>query len=299
MTVTTEERLTRIVDRAVDWDTFSKGIPKLHVVQGLYGKDQDGLAIALDERYKVAVHEFPNGELKTVPLLRSEQYSELSHDYVMDKIHDTLDGAGLAHKVSGCSYGASSGDMYTDIILEKAYKMDEEVFEDEFGVKYTDNDAGVRGEYRPIIKVRNSFVRSSSIQLGILRVVCSNGMIAIGESSDIIRFNHVGKVLDQFDKAVDRLISNMFGQNLIENMMISLKAQPIEYGDLVQWLIDHLGKRATLSAIDMFGIGEKELVEETDKWIAYNIMTWAATNAVSSAVKRERAMASMARFIND
>lgn len=298
MTVDTKERMERMLDKAVDWDSFIAGLPKLHMVENLYGKDQDGLVMPLDPKYKVALHEFED-RVETVPIIRSESYREMSHDYVMNKIHDVLEDAALSHRVLSHGYAGSTGELYTDIVLDKAYKMDEKAFEDQFGVSYTDTDDSFKGEYRPLIKIRNSFCRSSQVQLGILRVVCSNGMIALSEKSRKMTFTHIGDVIEKFDMKVTELINDMFSSNLIENMMLTLEAEPIEYRAIISWLMSYLGRMATLKTIDMFGIGDKELTEETDKWIAYNIITWAASNAIQSAKKRERAMASIPRFIDE
>jgi hypothetical protein len=299
-TKTAEKHLEKRVEKAIDWDTFKAGIPTLHIVKDLHGIDQDGLAIDLDRKHKVAVHEFPTGDFVTVPALRSADYRELSHDYVYDKIHEVLEGAGLAHKVLSKSYTRSSGELHTDIVLEKAYKFDEKAFEDELGVEYTDDDKGLVGEYRPVIRVRNSFIRSSQIILMFLRVVCSNGMIAVAKDSNLsrpINFTHVGKVVEHFDKGVHRMISSLFEGHVVENMMMNLSAQPVEYEAVITWLINYLGKQATTATVDQFNLEQKGLDEFTNKWIAYNMITWAASNVVQSVNRRNKAMAALNTFL--
>ena len=293
--------LDRRVEKALDWDDFANGIPNLHIVKDLHGEDQDGLAINLDPRHKVAVHEFKDGTMKTVPALRSNEYQELAHDYVFDKIHNTLDEAALGHKVLNHSFTRSSGELFADIVLDRAYHMDEKGFEEEFGTEYTSDDTSLYGEYRPIIRVRSSFIRSSMFQMCFLRVVCSNGMTAIKVDSNISvpsTFNHVGKVLESFNKRVDKLINALFEKNLVENMMMNLKAESIQYEVLIAWMINYLGKQATRAAADQFNLDRVALEDFTNKWIAYNMATWAMSNVVESTNRRMRAQLALERLMN-
>jgi len=294
-----EKRLAKRVENAMDWDTFIKGIPSLHIVSDLHGKNQDGLAIDLDKKHKVAVHEFPNGVYQTVPTLRSENYKELAHAHVMDKIHEVLDGAALGHKVLRHRYTRSSGELHTDIVLDKTYKMDEVAFEKEFGAKYTDSDSQLIGKYRPVIQIKNSFIQSSTILMGFLRAVCSNGMIVVSHPTltKPIRFQHIGKVIDKFDKGVEQLISGLFDDHVIENMMTNLEAQPIEYQAMIEWMVQYLGKQATGVTVDQFNIAGKDLDDFTNKWVAYNMITWAASNVVESVNRRNKAMAALNMFM--
>jgi hypothetical protein len=299
MTTTTEKRLQHKVDKAMDWDVFRKGIPKLHVVSNLYGEDQDGLAIELDKKHKVAVHEFADGKMVTVPAMRSPQYQELAHDYVFDEIHQMLEDAGLKHKVFKHRYGRNSGELHADIVLEKSYKMDEKAFETEFDVKYTDDDGSAKGEYRPIITVRNSFLRSSMIRMGYLRVVCSNGLIDIAKDSKISKplyFQHIGHAKEAFSQGINRLITALFDNHAIENLMLNLEAEPVEYEALINWMVQYLGRQATGQIVDQFHLADKALEDVTNMWVAYNMITWATSNVIESVNRAEKAMRAVAQL---
>ena len=287
-----EKKLARRVERALDWDEFAAAIPSLHIVTDLHGKNQDGLAMNLDAKHKVAVHEFGDGTFQTVPALRSDNYKELAHDYVYDTLHNILDQAGLGHKVLSSRMVKSSGELHADIVLDKAYKMDEKGFEADMGVEYTDDDGNNYGLYRPLIRVRSSFIQSSEVQMGLLRTVCSNGMIGVelgGQISMPLRFSHVGDVVSQFDQGVDQLITGLFEKNIIENMMLRLEADQITCQVIVDWMLQYLGKQATVASVEQFHLEEKAAEDMITKWVAYNMATWAISNVIESVQRRGRA----------
>ncbi len=296
-----EDRLAKRVESATSWDDFMALIPSLHVVDNLNGKNQAGLAMRLDERHKVAVHEFPDGKFQTVPTLRSENYKELAHDYVYDTLHNVLDQAGLGHKVLSHRMVKSSGELHADIVLDKAYKMDEDNFEKDMGVSYTDGDKKNVGLYRPIIRVRSSFIQSSEVIMGLLRVVCSNGMIGVelGESISVpLRFSHVGDVVSQFDKGVDQLITGLFEKNIIENMMMRLQADQLSFATIVEWMLANIGKQATLASVDQFHLEDKVADDMVSKWVAYNMASWAMSNVIESVNRRNKAQRSLSMLMN-
>lgn len=295
-----EKNLNNRVEKARSWDQFRASIPSLRVVDHLYGKDQAGLAIQLDTKHKVAVHQFPDGIMRTVPVLRSDSYHELAHDHVYDTIHKVLEGAALGHKVLTSYFTHSSGELHTDIVLDKAYKMDEEAWEKKSDVHYTDNDGNNIGLYRPIIRVRSSFIQSSSITMGLLRVVCSNGMVGVELDSKIsepLRFTHVAEVVNRFETGVGSLITSLFEKNLIENMMLRLNADFITCQVMIEWMLQNLGKQATVASVDQFHLTDKKSGEPVSKWVAYNMVTWAMSNLVNSVSKRDRAQRAMPALI--
>jgi len=93
------------------------------------------------------------------------------------------------------------------------------------------------------------------------------------------------------------LINSLFEKNVIENMMINLSAQPIEYEAIITWMINYLGKQATAATVGQFNLESKGLDEFTNKWVAYNMLTWAASNVVQSVNRRNRAMAALNGFM--
>ncbi len=294
-----DKKLERRVEKALDWDEFAAAIPTLHVVDNLNGVNQAGLAMDLDAKHKVAVHEFADGHFQTVPALRSENYQELAHDHVYDTLHKILDGAGLGHKVLSHRMVKSSGELHADIVLDKAYKMDEKGFEDDMGVKYTDGDGNNFGLYRPLVRVRSSFIQSSEVQMGLLRTVCSNGMIGVelGQISMPLRFSHVGDVVSQFDQGVDKLITGLFEKNIIENMMLRLEADHVTCQVIVDWMLQYLGKQATVASVEQFHLEEKAAEDLVTKWVAYNMATWAMSNVIESVQRRNRAARSLSELM--
>jgi len=288
----TEKNLAKRVEKALDWDEFMSGIPTLHVVDNLHGKNQDGLVMKLDQKHKVAVHEFADGNRMTVPALRSENYKELAHDHVYNTLHEVLDGAGLGHKVLSHRMVKSSGELHADIVLDKAYKMDEDGFEKDMKVHYTDEDGNNFGLYRPIIRVRSSFIQSSQVMMGLLRVVCSNGMVGVQLGSSIsipLRFSHVGDVVRQFDQGVDNLITGLFEKNIVENMMMQLSSEQVTYEQVLTWMLQYLGKQATVASVEQFNMTERTAEEFVTKWVAYNMASWAMSNVIESVQRRDKA----------
>lgn len=295
-----EKMLNRRVENALPWDEFAAAIPTLHIIDNLHGKNQDGLAMNLDTKHKVAVHEFADGHQVTVPVLRSENYKELAHDYVYDTMHKILDGAGLDHKVLSNRMIRSSGELHADICLNKAYKMDEKGFESDMGVKYTDADDNNFGLYRPLIRVRSSFIRSSEVQMGILRTVCSNGLIGIelGQISVPLRFTHIGNVVSEFEQGVDQLITGLFEKNIIERLMLRLDADYLTCQTVIEWMIQYLGQQATVASVEQFHLEEKQADALITKWVVYNMASWAMSNIIESVQRRNRATRALSGLIN-
>jgi len=294
-----EEAMERRVEKAMPYDQFYNLLPELKVVSGLSGYDSDKNLVTIDPKYKLAVHEFLDGRQQTVPVLRADSYQELAHRYVFDRIHQVLEDGSLGHKIMNPIYSRNSGELQVDVVLDKSYKMDEKLFEKDWGIKYTDDDKKNKGVYRPIIRVRNSFIQSSEVQMGILRVVCSNGMIGLemGKMSEPMKFTHIGQVMPQFNQSVDQLIASLFEKNVVENMMLRLEAQPTTLEAIVGWLIEYTGKEAATMALHQFGIAEKDPAEEVTKWIAYNMMTWAVSNALGGYNRRARAQRAIPQFL--
>lgn len=293
--------IQRHIDNAMEYEKFLSSLPKLHTVSALSGFNQDGWPISLDPRHKVAVHEFPDSkDLLTVLQLRSSNYQELEHRHVFRAISEQLDDHALGHKVLYKNYSKNSGELTVDIVLDKKYKMDEDTFERDWNIKYLHGGQNNDGLYVPVIRVKNSFIQSSTIQMGVLRVLCSNAMVGLEvskEVSAILRFSHVGDVINNFNSGVERLIAGLFEEHIVENMMLRLQVEPLMMETMITWMLEFLGKQATAETVAQFNLAEKDLSSETNQWIAYNLITWALSNQIVSTVRRQKAQAAISRII--
>lgn len=135
--------------------------------------------------------------------------------------------------------------------------------------------------------------------MGLLRALCSNGLIGVelGDIAVPLVFSHIGEVVNKFNSNVQNLITGLFEKNIVENMMMRLDAQSVSFAETVTWMLANIGKQATIASIDQFHLADKQAEDFVSKWVAYNMASWAISHVVESVTKRNKAQASLSRFI--
>jgi hypothetical protein len=271
-------------------EEFNKRLPKLHEVRSLNGRDQDGNQIHLDKGVMIPVHSFPAGDFYTVPTLKSESYASTAHDYVTQNIAQVLEGKALDFRVTPPYYVRNTGVLHTDFVLKEPYKMNEELFEKEWGIKYDDGTDG-GGVYLPVVRVVNSFFGASTVEMALLRLVCTNGMRVMSEKMDkqlFLRLTHIGEVIKEFEEQVEQFMANLFDDHVVENMIKTLSSEEIDVKVFVEWLVMQFSAKAAEEVVDQFKMNNLDIEQGLNKWIALNIGTWAITHLIESRNRRAK-----------
>lgn len=296
-------------------------MPKLRILENCTVRGQeimpDGQIFehehAVDNGYKIAGHIDRDGVFRTCPWMKSDSYSETSHDFVLGSIIDNLNGRGLKNGIWRTNLTRNLGCMRTDILLKEYYKVNEDAFEDDLGVRYNNKELktapschipGDTGLYQPCVSVINSFFGSSKVLFSILRLYCLNGMFHIADSFTI-SFGHMQKnIIDSFEKKSNTFLDKIFAGKELENMIMNMQNDHLTISTFLEWMMQVAGPKATDSVFEQFNIPENFGVEYDDKgqmvkgmdsqvnrWVAYNMMTWAASHMITSQLRQNRMFA--------
>jgi hypothetical protein len=272
-------------------------LPELTVLSQLQGQDQLGKTHRLPSGHKLAAYHYPEDDrLEVVPQLRSENYYELDHRYILKTLSDSLDKQGLDHAVWQPRLYKQSGIMNCNLVLDTDYTVEEQAFETEAGLWY----GGQRlrkdliGKYQPMISITNSFFQASSIEFGIVRVICGNGMIDT-LFSQVIKFRHLEAICAMFQERCDGLIMNILKYHSIERFIESLNAIKIAGTLFFEMMTKAAGKRVAEAADNKFRLKCKEAMSV---WLAYNIATYCATHWVQGENAKTRLTTMMQDYEN-
>jgi len=264
-------------------------IPKIQIIENVTASGTvDGLPVSYpitQKGYKMVGH-MQDDKFHVVPWLKSTLYRETSHDFTLGTLSRSLDGLGLQHGVWKSRFERNLGIMRTDLVLDKQYRINEDVFENTLKVRYNDQQPGDEGLYQPMIILRNSFYGASSIEFALVRIICTNGMMRIADSM-MVKFQHLEKALvENFQMRVERFLESLFGERVVENLIANMSAQPVILEYFLKWLIVNAGPQATEKVVDQFNLGDKPFQCELNQWMAYNMVTWVATHVVKSVRER-------------
>lgn len=253
-------------------------LPELIGLSELQGQDQFGTTYQLPTGHKLAAYRYPDDHLEVVPQLRSENYYELDHRYILATLSKSLTGEGLEHAVWQPRLYKQSGIMNCNLVLNVEYKVDERPFEVEqklwYGGQRLRKD--LLGKYHPMISITNSFFASSRIEFGIVRIICGNGMVDT-MFSQVLRFVHLESVCATFKTRCEELIQNVLKYQSIERFIEALEAQKILATVFLAMMLAAAGKRVTEAADKKFSITKSG---ELSVWVAYNIATYCASHLV-------------------
>lgn len=101
-----------------------------------------------------------------------------------------------------------------------------------------------------IVSNSHDGLSSLNIQLGIYRLVCSNGMMA-GTMFESISLRHTGKILEQIDESVMRIVAQV---SKLDNMITALKNTQLTLAQQTQFMSKAIKLRyddkKTLSDVD-------------------------------------------------
>lgn len=255
-------------------------LPELRVLTGLQGHDATGKVFDLPEGHKVAAYYYPKADdrLDVIPQLRSENYYELDHRYILGTLSKSLESEHLPHCIWQPRLYKQSGIMECNIVLDIEHKVDENAFEIDQKLWY----GGQRlrrdliGRYHPMIKITNSFFTSSVIEFGVVRVLCGNGMIDT-LFSQVLQFIHLEAACLLFKERCEELIQNVVKYQSIERFIESLSQKTIPGPQFLELMQAAAGKKITEAANVKFAI---EQTEALSIWVAYNIATYCAAHLV-------------------
>jgi len=286
-------------------------LPQLKVIENITAKgicvDRFGIIenieVPIDNGYKLAGHVDANGLFHTCPWMKSESYSETAHDFVLGSISENLDKRGIKHGVWRAALTRNMSCMRTDLLMEQRYKINEDAFEDDLGVLYNNSDLqkagyartthnrGDIGLYQPCITLVNSFFGSSQVSFSLLRIICLNGLQRIADSLTL-SFTHMqNDLLKTFTDRSDRFLDNIFAGKEIENLILNMKKDQLMIGAFLEWMVAVAGSKATDAVYDQFNVEQNWKNLETDlinKWVAYNMMTWAASHIITCQLRQRR-----------
>ncbi len=286
-------------------------IPPLTVIKDIraIGIDElTGLEVEhqVDRGYRLAGHIVPDAKtgvdrFHAVPWMKSDGYQATSHQYTLATISENLTRRGLDHGVWKAKLSRNFGVMNTRILLSKPYQINEDPFENAMMVqKYNDHqiDTTKKGQYQPCIHIVNSFYGASTVEFSLIRIICLNGMSQIADKLKL-GFVHLGKeaVLD-FEQKSDRFLENIFSKNVVEQFMLELQEQPVMLQYFLEYLMHYAGPRAAENAMGQFGLDTHSLDEKINAWVAYNIMTFVASNIITSSLRQARMFTGWGQFRN-
>lgn len=269
-------------------------LPELTVLSGLQGQDQLGKTYQLSAGHKLAAYHYPDDHLEVVPQLRSENYHELDHRYILETLSKSLTEEHLDHVVWQPRLYKQSGIMNCNLVLDVEYKVDEQPFEVEQKLWYSGQRLRreVLGKYHPMISITNSFFASSCIEFGIVRIICGNGMVDT-MFSQVLRFIHLESACATFKGRCEELIQNILKYQSIERFIEALDAQKILATVFLAMMLKAAGKRITESADKKFSITKSG---ELSVWVAYNIATYCAAHWVRGQGAKTRLTSMMQSY---
>ncbi len=296
--------LIRPVSECLEW------LPKLKVIENVTAKgiciDADGIIedveVPIDNGYKLAGHVAADGIFHACPWMKSESYNETAHDFVLGEISNSLDNRGIKHGVWRSVLTRNMSCMRTDLLMEQRYKINEEAFEDNLGVLYNNEDLkgdysrsthnrGDIGIYQPCISVINSFFGSSQVLFSLLRIFCLNGMHRIADSLTLSFAHMENDILQKFTERSNRFLDNIFSGKEVENLIMNMQKDQMLIGMFLEWLLEVAGAKAADGVYEQFNIGNNfpDLIEaQVSKWVAYNMMTWAASHMITDQLRQKR-----------
>jgi hypothetical protein len=261
-------------------------LPNMTVLTGLQGQDQLGKTYQLPAGHKLAAYQYPDDHLEVIPQLRSENYYELDHRYILTTLSDSLTEQKLDHAVWQPRLYKQSGIMNCNLVLDVEYKVDEAPFEVEqklwYGGQRLRRD--LLGKYHPMISITNSFFASSRIEFGIVRIICGNGMVDT-MFSQVLRFMHLESICATFKMRCEELIQNVLQYQSIERFIEALDSRKILATVFLAMMLKAAGKRVTEAADKKYSITTSG---ELSVWVAYNIATYCATHWVQGQDAKTR-----------
>ncbi len=292
-------------------------MPKLQILENVTAK---GITMVndqyvevehpIDNNYKLAGHIDRNETFRACPWMKSEGYSETAHDFVLGSISDNLANRGLQHGIWRTNLTRNLGCMRTDILLKEYYKINEDAFEDGLGVQYNDKELktapssyipGDVGLYQPCVTVINSFFGASKVQFSLIRLLCLNGMHKIADSFAISFAHMQSNILTSFENKSDNFLDKIFAGKELENMIINMQEDQMLIATFLEWMTATAGPKATEALHEQYGMEnnfgieyneEGEMVKGTDaqvsRWVAYNMMTWAASHMITNQLRQNR-----------
>lgn len=292
-------------------------MPKLQIMENVQATGTtiiDGKEVEvthpIDNNYKLAGHIDRNDTFRACPWMKSEGYSETAHDFVLGSISENLGNRGLQHGIWRTNLTRNLGCMRTDILLKEYYKINEDAFEDDLGVQYNDKELktapsryieGDIGLYQPCVTVINSFFGASKVQFSLIRLLCLNGMHKIADSFAISFAHMQDNILSSFEQKSDKFLDKIFAGKELENMIMNMQNDQLLMSTFLEWMVATAGPKATEAVHEQFALGnnfgveydeEGEMVKGGDsqmsRWVAYNMMTWAASHMISNQLRQNR-----------
>ena len=278
-----------------------ESIPPLRIIDNptIKGLDQNNNMVTRDiENYRIAGHEIMDNEgnmsFEPIRSMKSKRYNELAHPRSLQAVSDSLLNQGLQHGVWTNRFMKNYGLMRTDILLEKQYRINENVFEKDLGVSYNGGDVrnGDAGLYQPLVRLSNSFYASSKLQFGLVRIICANGMMNIAGMTSV-SFHHLDvRAIRDFEEEAQKFLDSIFEEHYVENMIANFEGNEVTVETLLNWLTEKAGQRATAKAVDQFNLDSLSTMS-INGWVATNIITWLTTHVVRNATKERRIYADM------
>lgn len=292
------------VDETLAW------LPKLQVIEEMTVKGvtyrEDGLAedvsVPIDNGYKLAGHVASDGIFHACPWMKSESYSETAHDFVLGKVSESLNDRGIKHGVWRSMLTRNMACMRTDLLMEQRYKINEDAFEDGLGVLYNNgelksqyairqHDRANIGVYQPCVTLINSFFGSSQILFSLLRIVCLNGLHRIADSLTLTFAHMESNLLQKFSDRSNIFLDKIFAGKEIENLIMNMQKDEMMISMFLEWLLDTAGKKAADAVFEQFNIENNFhnlASDHINKWVAYNMMTWAASHIITCQLRQKR-----------
>lgn len=252
----------------------------------------------IDRNYRMAGHLVPNGsgtnKFHAVPWMKSEGYKEMSHTHTLETVCENLDKRNLKFGIWKSDFSRNYGVLRTDILLKKQYKVNETCFEKDLNVIYPEQDSAKEGIYQPMVRLTNSFFGASALEFALVRILCVNGMMRIADKLRV-KFEHLRKdTIENFTSSSDQFMENIFAKKTVENMIMNMSDEPMKMEAFLGWLVQMAGPKPVLKVLDQFNLESEEgsyldlAPAEFNVWMAYNMMTWAASHAVTSHHKQQR-----------
>ncbi len=303
-----------VVDNKIQMIPVSDAIawlPKLRVLENITAKgiviEPDGtiedIEVPIDNGYKLAGHIASDGVFHACPWMKSESYSETAHDFVLGEISSSLDKRGINHGVWKSTLTRNMSCMRTDLLMEQRYKINEDAFEDNLGVLYNNGDLTKSGYsrtthsrkdigvYQPCITLVNSFFGSSLVSFSLLRIICLNGLHRIADTLTLAFAHMQNDILSKFTERSNVFLDKIFAGHEIENLIMNMQKDQIQMCMFLECLIEVAGVKAADAVYEQFNIESNftDLANDTvNKWVAYNMMTWAASHLISCQLRQKR-----------
>lgn len=229
-----------------------------------------------------------DSEWTLIPTVKSRRYNYLHHreaaQHFVNYLESALQNNGETPNVR---YSVRFTDQYSKMIIhaipDLTYTLDVEPFESsEVRTTYFKPEGNVDGDsFKPRITLINDFNGACTVEFGLFRNICSNGMVFGRVLRNILRFVHFDRrIQEKFVIETQNFMNHIFEQHFIQQIFNNLSQKETTKEELFQEIESNIGVRAKKAAEQQF-----DVPEVVNLWVAYNIITWILTHKIKNVMK--------------